>query len=401
MKKIGHRLSYAVVIVSGILLLSKCQNEPALSENASFVASQASAALQNGSLIEVLALADSLDIVQPNQVESTILRGRVFFDMGMLAQAESSFVSLIDRAPNYPGLRHNLGNVYYFKKEYRRALEEYLVEPSLPTDPRTWHAVSGVYAELGQLDSALVAIGNSLRIDSGYSPALVSSADYKSQRGDYEQALLDMHVAKARGAFSSSFQLKLAKLENLAGDPQKAAQILFELAQREPWNYSAIFELAQAFRRLGEEEKAKSLFLAADAARIDAQPVELLERVVASQPLDFEKRVSLADAFRDQTRFEDAIPHYLAAIRLRPNNVELQANVATVFLQSGNEQEAIARFRSVLTTDPNNVTSLLNLSIYFIGKNELDKAKQLLDRAERVAPQHPSLDKIRARLQLQ
>ena len=159
--------------------------------------------------------------------------------------------------------------------------------------------------------------------------------------------------------------------------------------------------MAQAFRRLGEEEKAKSLFLAADAARIDAQPVELLERVVASQPLDFEKRVSLADAFRDQTRFEDAIPHYLAAIRLRPNNVELQANVATVFLQSGNEQEAIARFRSVLTTDPNNVTSLLNLSIYFIGKNELDKAKQLLDRAERVAPQHPSLDKIRARLQLQ
>jgi len=357
---------------------------------------QASAALQNGSLIEVLALADSLDIVQSNQVESSILRGRVFFDMGMLAQAESSFVTVLDRAPNYPGLRHNLGNVYYFKKEYRRALEEYLKEPSLPTDPRTWHAISGAYFELGKLDSALVAVANSLRIDSGYGPALVSSSDYKSQRGDYEQALTDLRAAGARGASSSSFRLKLAKLENLAGDSNTAVALLMELVQGEPWNYSVIFELAGAFRRLGEEEKAQSLFLAADAARKDAQPVELLERIVASQPLDFEKRVSLANAYRDQTRFEDAIPHYFAAIRLRPNNLELQANVATVFLQSGNEQEAIARFRSVLLADPNNVTSLLNLSIYFIGKNEKDKAKQLFDRAEQVAPRHPALGKIRA-----
>ncbi|NQV71954.1 tetratricopeptide repeat protein [bacterium] len=396
MKKIRHRLLYAAVIVSGILFLSKCQNEPKLSDEARLVVEQASAALQNGSLIEVLALADSLDIVQSNQVESSILRGRVFFDMGMLAQAESSFVTVLDRAPNYPGLRHNLGNVYYFKKEYRRALEEYLKEPSLPTDPRTWHAISGAYFELGKLDSALVAVANSLRIDSGYGPALVSSSDYKSQRGDYEQALTDLRAAGARGASSSSFRLKLAKLENLAGDSNTAVALLMELVQGEPWNYSVIFELAGAFRRLGEEEKAQSLFLAADAARKDAQPVELLERIVASQPLDFEKRVSLANAYRDQTRFEDAIPHYFAAIRLRPNNLELQANVATVFLQSGNEQEAIARFRSVLLADPNNVTSLLNLSIYFIGKNEKDKAKQLFDRAEQVAPRHPALGKIRA-----
>jgi tetratricopeptide (TPR) repeat protein len=396
--KVRHYLFKVALIVSGFLVLSKCQNDIELSANAVFLIEQGNASLQNGSLVNVLTIADSIDVVQPGRVESAFLRGRAFFEMGMLAQAESSFVLVSKRKPDFPGLNHNLGNVYYFKKEYRRALSSFMKEASIAADPRTWHAISGVYSELGNLDSALVAISNSLKLDASYGPALVSSADYKSQKGEFDGALLDMRSALTRMAPSPSLVLKLAKLENSAGDPKTAVSLLKPLMLQEPWNYSVKFELGQALRRVGEEKNAQALFLAADQARRDAQPIELLERIVSSRPADFEQRILLADAYRDQQRFSDALPHYHAAIRLRPNNLDLLANVATIYLQSGNEQEAIARFRSILMTDPNHLNSLLNLAVYFIGKNDREKGNLLLNRAERVSPGHPSLGRIRALL---
>jgi len=359
---------------------------------------EANSALRQGALLQALSLADSLEAAVPQSLDAQFLRGRIAYELGNLDEAEEMFSSVLEQVSSYPGAHINLGNALFAQRRFREALPHFTAENALREDPRAWHAMSGVYFELGNIDSAMVAAKQSTRVDPSYRPAFVSLASYSSQIGAFEEALVFARMAFDLDSTSTDMLLQLARLENQAGDPGQAARLLTRLISIEPWNYSAVFELGRSYQANKREDLSATAFEHADRLRQQMQPVELLERRVEAAPTDFEGRVELADAYRGQGRLTAALPNYLAAVRLRPNNLDLLSNLGTLYAQLGNGEEALARYRQVLSSNPDHVLTLLNVAVYFLEEGDTVRSTAFLDRAARLEPDHPFIRRIRAAL---
>ncbi|MDA0684228.1 MAG: tetratricopeptide repeat protein [Bacteroidetes bacterium] len=383
-----------------LVILAGCgSNEPpALNDQEREWIAEANSALRQGALLRALALADSLEGSVPGSIDAQFLRGRIAYELGNLEEAEEAFLSVMEQTPSYPGAHLNMGNALFAQRRFREALPHFISENELREDPRAWHAISGVYFELGNIDSALVAAKQSARLDSAYRPAMVSLASYSSQIGAFEEALVFSRKAYGLDSTGSDILLQRARLENQAGDPEQAARLLTRLINTEPWNYSAVFELGRSYQVLGREDLSAAAFEHADRLRQQMQPVELLERRVAAAPADFSGRIELAESYRAQGRLTDALRHFLAAVRLRPDNLDLVSNLGTLYAQLGNGTEALARYRQVLSSDPDHVLTLLNVAVYFLEEGDVQKSKAFLDRAAKLEPDHPLLGRIRAAL---
>ncbi len=71
-------------------------------------------AFQAGDYTGALKFASSALVHNRNSSDAYFLRGRVYFELEKWDQAETAYLAVIDLEPDYPGARHNLGNVYYF-----------------------------------------------------------------------------------------------------------------------------------------------------------------------------------------------------------------------------------------------------------------------------------------------
>jgi len=261
-------------------------------------------------------------------------------------------------------------------------------------DPRTWHAVAGVYAELGRLDSAETAIQKSIALDGAYAPAWLSRSRYAEQSGRPEQAL--DYVTRAFGIDSTDTNtwLVLARLENQVGDPSRAIHRMQELLRVDPWSYTAIFELGRSYQKLDQTKTSAQLFERSNQLREVMQPVELLENTVLSDPSNFANRVRLADANRQIQRYDHAVRQYQAALILRPENLDLASNLGTLYLQMGKKSDAIDLFRSVLNKDPQHLATLLNVALLRIEEGDFRQSRIFFDKASAINPDHPLLVRI-------
>ncbi|MCW5982994.1 MAG: tetratricopeptide repeat protein [Bryobacteraceae bacterium] len=163
--------------------------------------------------------------------------------------------------------------------------------------------------------------------------------------------------------------------------------------QHDPKNFSAHFELA----RLAERRDAFDL---------------ALEHYEAAWKLRPDRRALLLDLgriWKETNRAEKAITALLAASRgaeprvaeearallpsrypyvyefeqalaLDPANTELRRELAYLHLAMGNAEKAEQVFRAVYEQDPNDLVTAAQLGFFYLGRNEPEKAKPLLDK---------------------
>ena len=270
----------------------------------------------------------------------------------------------------------------------------YLRDALALADPRPWHGLGGAFDKLVVPDSAAWAFNKALELDSQYYPAISSLATLYERDGQPALALEYARKAYEGDRVTNSVAHRLARLETISGKPSESARLLPPIIESEPWNYSALFDLANTYRKMGREEEALQLFMRSDSVRRAMEHVELLERSVTAKSSDFRIRIQLAEEYRKQGRFEKAITQFQAALLMQPNNLGVQSNLATIYLQAGQETEAILRYQRILMQDPDHVPTLLNLAVLSLQKNDRDALEEYLSRATVLAPDHPGLARI-------
>lgn len=84
------------------------------------------------------------------------------------------------------------------------------------------------------------------------------------------------------------------------------------------------------------------------------QPDELaiLKANVAANPNNFDELLTLAEAYRQQQRYYDAIDTYKKAITLAPIDVDLHYSLGTIYESMGNIDEAKRIYAKATTIDP-------------------------------------------------
>ncbi len=362
-------------------------------------AMRANQALQARAYHEALSMADSALALDQHQADAQFIRGRVYFELGQMAQSQDAYELLLKHTPDYPGAHHNLGNAFLGQQLYHSALAHFRREAAVRAAPNSWHAMGATFEQMALADSARTAYLKAVSIDADYSPGHASLAELYERQGQFANALV--HAKRALALQPDRAQnhylvgLALFRLHRL----EEAIPHLNQAVTLQERYYSALYTLGQALQRMGRATEAQEALTEANAMRAADQKIARLGTNAREQPTNFNHQLNYANALRSTGRLDEALNVYLIAQALRPHNLELQNNIATAFMQLGDTSQALTRYRQVLAQDSTFVVTWINLGWHYVNTNRMQQAMQAWTTAEQHGPDHPAIMVLKEHLQ--
>lgn len=126
------------------------------------------------------------------------------------------------------------------------------------------------------------------------------------------------------------------------------------------------------------------------APPLDLQRATELERTANAQPANAGVRADLGNLYFDAKRFDQAIPWYLAALKLNPKDADVSTDLGVSYYYSNQVDQALAQLDHSLTIDPKHAKTLLNQGVIrAFGKQDLAGAMQSWQRVVQVDPGTP------------
>ncbi len=195
-------------------------------------------------------------------------------------------------------------------------------------------------------------------------------------RGDVQAAarLYEQRLAQDSSDISALHRLALAKAWNRQFD--ESLPLFERLLRMDPGNTEVRLHEANALAWAGR----------LDDARRQA------EAVLREQPGDTAAISALARFSGWAGRYEDSRRYYRQVLRLDPDNVEAAKGLARVAAWSGHLRESERRWREVLAAQPGDVDALVGLAATLRWQGRTSAGLDVLDRAERLAPENADVE---------
>ena len=128
--------------------------------------------------------------------------------------------------------------------------------------------------------------------------------------------------------------------------------------------------------------------------------VRNFEISAALKPESAAAHFNLGTALAQAGRFNAAVESFRTALKLRPDYAIAHANLGRVLLAQGKVGEAVAHLEQADKLDPRNVPTLLGLADAYAGREEIDRALEMLDRAARLPLTPEAANEIRVKRKL-
>ncbi|MDE2827471.1 MAG: tetratricopeptide repeat protein [Bacteroidota bacterium] len=376
-----------------ILMLSACSPRESNPGVANLIqASQE--ALELRDYYEALNLADSALTLDNQSADAYFMRGRIYFELQQWDNAEAAYLAVIKIERNYPGVRHNLGNIYYGQRQNRQALDQFIQAINDSAAAMSWHALGAVYNVLSEPDSAAAAFRQAIVLDSLYAPAHASLADWLEQQGSYSESLAHTRMALSIRPNHLADQVRKGRLLLRLGRSEEAVPVLQDIVARYPRNAEPQYALGQALQQLGRSDHSSRVLAKADSLRAIEQVAGQLANTANRQPTNFQAQVDYATALRRSGRTEEALKVYLIARALRPNNINLHFHIANAKMALGNLEEAEQELLYILVTDSSYVLAWLSLGEIYAKTNRTVLAREAWKKAVLIDPDHPAVQRL-------
>ncbi len=168
-----------------------------------------------------------------------------------------------------------------------------------------------------------------------------------------------------------------------------AATIACTLAtmQRNTDYRSAIALLADTVAKQPDNARAHcNLGVALDDAGREAEAIPHFEAALRLRPHYPEAHNNYAAWLIRQERAAEAVPHLEAALQVDPRNVEARYNLGLADMQLGRRMDAIATFEAALALRPDDARIHNNLGVVFLELNRVADALRHDEAAVRLAP---------------
>ncbi len=107
---------------------------------------------------------------------------------------------------------------------------------------------------------------------------------------------------------------------------------------------------------------------------------------VAAGPTSPKIHYNLGLALSQAGRYDEAVPHYRDALRLKPDHAKAHNNLGKNLFQLGRHEEAIASCRRAIHIDPEFALAYVNLSAVLAAVNRLDDAIEARRAVARLEP---------------
>ena len=175
----------------------------------------------------------------------------------------------------------------------------------------------------------------------------------------------------------------------LMQDKPKVAISHYKIAiQKKPFIQSAYYNLAKAYRLVGDMESASVQLKLFQKMKDYYDKAYTIEGYLAEDPTNATLRMVLAKLHVTHRNIPAAIADYQAVIRLDPKFVEGYDKLGRLYMELNSHQRAIPLFRKVLELEPDNVEAHVRLGWLYSQQDSDDKAISHLQKAIEIKPEH-------------
>lgn len=312
----------------------------------------------------------------PNSADVYIASALLLNQQGRPDDAQKTLDSAKQLMPNVPGVWRALGDVAQSQGRYKEALGHFQHAAELdPDDLGAKFRIGGALRRDGQFDEAIKAFDLVAAVDKEYPGLALERGLLYEASGHSEEALKQYEDALAKAPTDPDLMLRVGCGKVSAGRADQAEELLKKVLSQRPTSAETNHclgrallvqgtRLADALRNL---ERAVELdpnraeyFLYVGWAANEAGNVPKAEKALA-EALRLDQ--GLADAYwqrgvlrQRQGAVRDAIADLTKALALRPSRHEAHASLADAYYDLGREQEALKEWQLAIQAQPDNAT---------------------------------------------
>jgi two-component system, chemotaxis family, chemotaxis protein CheY len=240
----------------------------------------------------------------PTKFETHLKKFRQYMDVFNIQDAETEIAQALEDDPESPSLRFYMGQISVHKGLTDTAIDYF--RSAIDRKPLFVRA----YDALGKL--------------------------YEDQ-GDTESAVAQYEAANSISSANSERLVALSKLHIKRGEPEKAMALLKKAASELNQDVSVSGQLiGELYMANGEYEKA----------------LNVLANAHKKSPSDCSIMRSLADAYRKNSKPEDALETYREILNITPHNADVYHFVGKTHLEIGDKDSAIEAITKAWEINP-------------------------------------------------
>lgn len=157
--------------------------------------------------------------------------------------------------------------------------------------------------------------------------------------------------------------------------------LVAQLLQQEKY-YAALAHIEELQRSDAGDDPRLSLYEARAlyGLRLDGQ-AKAIFLTLRDSPLDAEAHHGLGLIDARNAELEDAIAHFIRAVRARPTNVAMRNDLGFALLRAGRPSDAHLQLSTALELEPANQRARTNLMLLMLIRGEEQSARQLAESA--------------------
>ncbi len=337
----------------------------------------------------VLLLAPSVS--RTETTVSEMQQGVAYVKLRLYPKAVDIFKSILSRNPTDINALFQLANVYKLQDELELAIETFnkifsiAESKNISTNERiygfTHLALSEIYCKQSKLNIAEQHAMTAVQICS-------TDADTY-----YRLGYIYTHQAKfnkALAAFKQTLTLKrdfaevyewLGLIALMQHEPKQAIAYYKIAIQKKPYIQSAYYNLAKAYRLIGDMESATEQLKLFQQMKTYYDKTYAIEGTLAEDPSNTALRLKLAEIHVAHRHISAAIATYQAVIQLNPKFVAGYDKLGRLYMEINMPQRAIPLFHKVLELNPDAVEAHVRLGWLYTTQKTYDKAEAHLQKA--------------------
>jgi tetratricopeptide (TPR) repeat protein len=325
--------------------------------------------------------------------------GALLLDSGSIEAAEAELQQAVTLAPDMPHGYIGLAEVALRNRDHEHAVE--LLEQALRRAPRNKMAhylLGSAYRYMGRRDDAKRELKFGADAKRRYIPT-----EWSKKVPDHAKGM--------------PFQIRQAQRYSKRGQYDKAIEVLSTALQWHPESVEALNDLAIVYLERRQLDKARELleravqadetntatYINLAACYLDmGQPVEALrqiDRSVELAPNIAQAHVTRATVLLRLQRVAEAAEALEKAGQLDPQNPTLHMDLANTFRKLGRYADAKKHYETVVAQTPRSIEAQVGLCGVSIRLRDLDQAATALAAVRRLAPNHPRVKTLTARLE--
>ena len=251
---------------------------------------------------------------------------------GLDADVRSALVKARDEAVSQPKSAQasgNLGMVLEAHTLYQPAALAY--QRAVRLDPKdfAWRYYLALCLEKnGQLDEALAAVSEGLRIRPGYEPAILERADLLLKLGRFPESAATLEPFLAKNPSSPLALYSLGRVKFAQQDFSAADDLYRRATQAWPTFGSAWFGLGETSKRLGRNGETEKDYQLAETHKDQYPPTgdELYSQMM-KLATGIENRLMKAKKLMNQREFDRSSQIYKDVLKQYPDNLDCLVNL--------------------------------------------------------------------------